>query len=616
MLHGAASRPVTNMRGLQNQWHKIVRGPTGAAIQSLVHGTLLTALTWACIIGSTQLSTTAWAAATPPVPMHVPPLFLHDNPAKATLTCYPAEPIAGQTIVIEITVVLDRRFLGDLAPAAQARTDPTGTLGTSAASFYIPWLTQLDLLDWYLPPDQWLCSQQAAVRKDSHAGDYAHVVQDNRAAGTEILLPLRVASPSLADARIEPILVPLQAIHKNRELALSLAWRAWLSPDAGGRTLVLDPAVFDFRGYRVRTEALTIHCQRCPAAPADTLFLGVGLFQVSSLVEPRTIRLGESFTLELHIAGHEGLEKIAAPSHPAPLALWRPIWTRSLPGSWSWDRAPKRVLRWEITPESAGVFLPPAVAVSYFDPHAMVMQTLYVEAEPVRVEAPVTESEDLQKRLATRLAGISVRRGAGLARPLLPSTELTLLLLAVPALGPVAVYMLWRRLDPGARLSRAGRQARRALLALRRSIAGASATGAPSHIPGPSLVTASALLDRHVADRLYQIAASYLCQQFALPAGEIVPGDVECLRSRISPDLVDQWMRYLELLHRSRFAPPDQGHDAALGKITLPGVPAKEDVSHATHAIQMAWELIAALEKAHAEASYDRNHQQQARGAV
>ncbi len=259
---------------------------------------------------------------------------------------------------------------------------------------------------------------------------------------------------------------------------------------------------------------------------------GVGLFEITFDVEPRQVRVGDSFGVRFSITGAAGsLDAFDFPDFPVLAGSFRIFAKRDTAVALDQGRSTKSRY-FELSPLSAAIDRVPPLEFSYFDPESE--EYVIVEWEGAALEVfPGIGDRPPGEETRRKVDDIETifDRYPFEWRRLRPFVEVLLL---VSALGALCVWMIrirgWFRPDPAVkRRQTASRQFREGMYALRGT--------ATAEIAVP-------------------LFAEYLAERFGLARASAMAGEVEkpLIEKGISETLAREVERFFSELEEERYA--------------------------------------------------------------
>ncbi len=310
--------------------------------------------------------------------------------------------------------------------------------------------------------------------------------------------------------------------------------------------------VAESRREIARADAINVEVKGPPAEGRPPDFTGaIGHYEFSTVARPPRVEQGQPVTLSLVIKG-DPLEGIAGPdlSRYPELASRFDFAHDELTGE---IEGQARVFRRAIFPKQLGEQTVPPLTWSYFDPRTERYVSLTTDAIPLTVDPPTSHStaggssDRPPGESSTTLTVLSGGISPNYVNPKIVLKDQSFTMGAISAVGalaaPPAFFLLMMlvsrrrmrlRTDPAfARRLRAGRTARdRVRQAL-------SAPDAARQLDG-----------------LAEAMTRFLSDHFALPPGELTPGDVRALlHDRAGEAMAEEVAGFLESCDAIRFAP-------------------------------------------------------------
>lgn len=309
------------------------------------------------------------------------------------------------------------------------------------------------------------------------------------------------------------------------------------------------------RAHELRSNVVSLNVRPLPqdGRPAD--FSGaVGRFDFDISAQPTQLEVGDPITLTMRISGEGNLTALTAPSVDAPGFKAYPA--RNLKAE---EETGSRVIEQVIIPTQDDVTEIPEVRFSYFDPAAgayrivsrgpfpLVLRPRQRQAETAAVTAPAAapdaraRTEELGRDIVyVKDTPGRMQRGERLyLRPWFLIVQVLPLGVYLIALSVARRHERLRG-DPGyARFTRAAREARKAIAAVRRG-----ASHGPAHA---------------VYDGLASAVREYLSAKLALPVGAV---DAEHVAARLGArdlPVIGHVEEFLSLVERMRYAPGTDG---------------------------------------------------------
>lgn len=136
------------------------------------------------------------------------------------------------------------------------------------------------------------------------------------------------------------------------------------------------------------SEPQKIHIKPLPEGAPASFNGAVGDFSISGHLTDSSIKAGEPVTYELSIEGKGNLPMLTAPEWDLPngLETMDPIVSDTIDKSVA-PMEGKKVFNYQITPDSAGRILLPAIEFSYFDPSTATYKSLHTDSIQLLVTA-------------------------------------------------------------------------------------------------------------------------------------------------------------------------------------------------------------------------------------